>query len=134
WMVDIGTFTTVLPAPPPKRRRTSGTGSLWLHREISLNLLVERRTEVGAVKGVDARLPRLELHGSRLSRINDDVHVVLDDAEPVNHVGRLFHVGHMDGHLVAGVHVDAIGNEPAPNRDHLDLDLVAAGRDAGLGG
>src|SRR5215213_2803474 len=72
-----------------------------LDGQVALHLLMQRRTEVRAVERVDAGLARGEPDRLRLARIDHHVHVVLDDAQAVNHVGGLFDVGHVDGDLVA---------------------------------
>src|SRR6187399_2275028 len=55
------------------------------HRHVALHLLVECRAEVRAVVRIHALLRR-ERHHFRFARIDDEVDVVVEQAESVEHV------------------------------------------------
>src|SRR5512139_3383221 len=80
--------------------------SSLLHDQIPLHLLVERRAEVRAVVREHAGFVRLEGERLRLSRVHDDVDVVVEQAEAVEHVGLLLDVGHGHRHRVTLLHLE----------------------------
>ena len=99
---------------------------------VALHLLVESRAEVGAVVGVDALLLRFEGDRLRLPGVHNDVDVVVEEAEPVQLVGRLLDVGEGDRDLVPVLDLEVGGGEGRAHRDHLHQHLVAVPGDAGV--
>ena len=90
---------------------------------------MERRTEVGAVVGEDAGLVRHKLDDLCLTRIDHHVHVVFEQTETVQLVGRLLDVGNVNRHLIALVYLDLVRFEATAHRDQFDGYICAAARE-----
>src|SRR5262245_5334253 len=109
-----------------------GQRSAALDQQITLHLLVQRRAEVGAVVREDSGFVGHELYRLGLARIDHHVDVVFAEAEAMQFIGRLFYIRDVNGHGVALIDLNLVRLERAPHSHHLDRDIRAVARDAGV--